>query len=138
MERNLKDILPIFVVENDCIISKLGDITIGFEATLPEIFSLSNEEYETFHQVLIKAIKILPKHSVFHKQDWFTESNYKADFTKKEAAFLSRSSEHFFNERPFLYHTCYIFLTKKPANRKTVNSLYSSLLKKTIVPEETI
>ena len=138
MERNLKDILPIFGVENHCILSKQGDITIGFEAVLPEILTLSNDEYEAFHQVLVKAIRILPTHSIFHKQDWFTQANYKANFEKNGNSFLSRSSERFFNERPFLHHSCYIFLTKKPANRKTVTSLYSSLLKKTIVPEETI
>jgi len=137
MERNLKDIFPIFGVENESVLSKQGDITIGFETVLPEIFTLSNEDYEAFHQVLIKAIKILPKHSVLHKQDWFTQSRYKADFSRKDS-FLSRSSERFFNERPFLHHTCYMFLTKKPANRKPATSLYTSLLKKTIVPAETI
>ncbi len=61
MERNLEDILPILGVEHDCILSKKGDITIGFEISLPEIFTLSNEDYESFHQSWIKAIKILPK-----------------------------------------------------------------------------
>jgi conjugation system TraG family ATPase len=138
MERNLKEIFPIYFVEKDCIVSKQGDITIGFEAKLPEIFTLSNEEYEAFHQTLIKAIRILPRNSLFHKQDWFVQANYKADFKKNGVSFLSTSSERFFNERPFLKHTCYIFVTRKPVNRKVVTSLYSSLLKKTIVPEETI
>src|SRR5204862_3016524 len=53
-------------------------------------------------------------------------------------SFLSRSSERFFNERPYLDHTCYVFLTKKPAGRKLSSSLFSNLLRKTIVPEETL
>ena len=132
MEKNLKDILPIFGVEHDCILSKQGDVTIVYEVTLPEIFTLSDQEYEAFHQSLIKAIKILPRHTVFHKQDWFTEAKYKPDF-RKEHSFLSRSSERFFNERPYLDHQCYIMLTKKPAGRKLGSSLFSNLLRRSIV-----
>ena len=138
MERNLENILPILGVEHGCILSKQGDVTIAFAVVLPEIFTLSNEEYESFHQSWIKAIKILPKQSVFHKQDWFINSKYQPDFTKDDSSFLSRSSERFFNERPFLDHTCFIYLTKKPANRKSSSSVFSNLLRKSIVPEETL
>ncbi len=136
MEKQLNDILPIMGVENDCILSRQGDITIAFQAELPEIFTLSDQEYEAYHQVWIKAIKVLPKLSVLHKQDWFIESRYKPDFIKEDTSFLSRSSERFFNERPFLSHSCYILLTKKPAGRKLSNSLFSNLLRKSIVPEQ--
>lgn len=138
MEKVLDDILPIMDVEHDCILSKQGDVTVVFKADLPEIFTLSDQEYEAFHQAWIKAIKLLPKFSVFHKQDWFLESSHKPDFSKEDTSFLSRASERFFNERPFLAHTCYIMLTKKPEGRKTASSMFSSLLRKSIVPEETL
>lgn len=138
MEKVLDDILPIMDVEHDCILSKQGDITIVFKAGLPEIFTLSDMEYEAFHQAWIKAIKLLPTYSVLHKQDWFLESAYQSDFTKSDSSFLGRASERFFNERPFLAHTCYILLTKKPKGRKTTTSLFSSLFRTSIVPEETL
>lgn len=138
MEKVLDDILPIMDVEHECILSKQGDVTVVFKADLPEIFTLSDQEYEAFHQAWIKAIKLLPKFSVFHKQDWFLESSHKPDFSKEDTSFLSRASERFFNERPFLAHTCYIMLTKKPEGRKTASSMFSSLLRKSIVPEETL
>src|SRR5580658_2283851 len=102
MEKELKDIFPILGIENDTILSKQGDITIGFSAILPEIFTLSNEDYGSFHNSWIKAIRVLPKNTVFHKQDWFIERKYQADFDKDNPGFLSRSSERFFNERPYL------------------------------------
>ena len=120
MERVLEQILPIMDVEHDLILSKQGDISIAFVVDLPEIFTLSNEEYEAFHQAWIKAIKILPKHCIFHKQDWFLDSKHTPDFLNDDTSFLSRSSERFFNERPYLDHTCYIFLTKKPNGRKLI------------------
>lgn len=138
MERVLENILPIMDVENDCILSKLGDVTVVFKAELPEIFTLSDQEYEIFHQAWVKAIKVLPISTVFHKQDWFLESKYSPDFTKEDTSFLTRSSERFFNERPFLDHSCYIIMTKKPVGRKPASSLFSSLLKKSLVPEETL
>jgi hypothetical protein len=138
MERMLEDILPVMGVEHDAILSKQGDITIGFSCELPELFTLSDKDYEAFHQAWIKAIKVLPKFSVFHKQDWFIDSSYRADFTKVDDSFLSRSSERFFNERPYLHHQCFIFLTKKPVGRKTSNSLFSNLIRRSLVPEQTL
>lgn len=134
----IEKILPIYKVEQDCILSKQGDITIGFEIQLPELFSLSNDEYEAFHQIWIKAIKILSKHTIFHKQDWFIKEKYKADFLQDDISFLSRASERFFNERPYLHHRCFIYLTKKPKGRKTGSSLFTTLIRKNLVPEESM
>ncbi|MGF2411756.1 TraG family conjugative transposon ATPase [Ferruginibacter sp.] len=136
--KNLFDLLPLYGAEHDALLSKMGDITVAFKIELPELFTLSNEEYEALHHAWIKAIKVLPPHSILHKQDWFTETSFKPQFIKEDNSFLSRSSDRFFNERPFLDHQAYIFLTKKPANRKVSTSVFSSLLKRSMVPEETI
>lgn len=136
--KNLEDILPLFGVEHNCILSKQGDLTIVYEVRLPEIFTLSDAEYESLHQSLIRAVKILPSGTVFHKQDWFVESKVAADFSAIGVSYLSRSSESFFNERPYLDHQCYIMLTRKPAGRKPGSSLFSNLLRRSIVPEQTL
>lgn len=80
----------------------------------------------------------MPTGTVFHKQDWFTEAKHEADFSAIDISFLSRASERFFNERPYLGHQCYIMLTKKPAGRKAGSSLFSNLLRRSIVPEQTL
>ncbi len=134
----IEKIFPVYKVEHDCILSKQGDITIAFELQLPELFTLSEKEYEAFHQAWIKAIRILPVHTVFHKQDWFLKEQHRPDFEAQDLSFLDRSSELFFNERPFLDHRCYVMLTKKPAGRKPASSLYAGLLKRSIVPQETL
>jgi conjugation system TraG family ATPase len=136
--KNLFDILPVYGVEHDAILSKMGDVTVAFKVELPELFTMSNDDYEAFHHSWIKAIKVLPVGTVLYKQDWFTEANYKAEFSKEDTSFLTRSSERFFNERLYLDHACYILLTKKPANRKISTSMFSSLLRKSIVPDETL
>lgn len=136
--KKLNDILPVYAIEHNSILSKMGDVTVVFEVQLPELFTMSNDEYEAFHYAWIKAIKVLPVNSVLHKQDWFTEAKYRPSFIQEDNSFLTRSSDRFFNERPYLHHRCYILLTKKPANRKSASSIFSSLLRRTIVPEETL
>ncbi len=130
-------ILPVYKIEHDCILSRQGDVTVGFKVTLPEIFTLSDRDYEAYHQCWVKAIKLLSPHSVFHKQDYFLKGAFKADFESMGDSFLSRSSERFFNERDCLDHSCSIFLTKKPAGRKLSSSAYSNVLRKSLAPAQT-
>ncbi|TXI80271.1 MAG: TraG family conjugative transposon ATPase, partial [Crocinitomicaceae bacterium] len=138
MEKVLNQAFPIMDVEHDCILSKQGDITIVFKAKLPEIFTGSSEDHESWHQGFIKAIRVLPKGSVFHKQDWFFQSSFKPDTSKTDASFLTNASERYFTGRPYLEHECYIMLTKKPADRKPGSSLFSNLLRPSIVPEQSV
>lgn len=135
---NLEKLLPIYAIEHDCMLSVQGDITIGYEVMLPEIFTLSNLEYESFHQTMLKAIRLLPQHSVLHKQDWFMADQYTAAFEKSSGTFLSRSSERFFNERAFLNHRCYIFLTRKQEARKLASSAFTGLFRKSVVPPDSL
>ena len=95
----------------------------------------------SFHEAWIKALKLLPKHTIFHKQDWFLGENYHVEFkvnTAGEAGtFLSHASERYFHERPYLHHHCYIYLTKKPEKFRPYNSAVSTLMRKRMVPVQT-
>jgi len=139
MEKWLNELFPILDVEHDYIISKSGSISVVFKATLPEIFGLSDDDYELIHQTWIRALKILPAHSVFHKQDWFINGKYKGDFEAiPDDDFLSRGSERHFNERPVLDHSCYIVISQKPGTAKAGNSFINSLVSPSIVPQQTL
>ncbi len=138
MERTLEEIFPIMDIEDDCIVSKMGDVTVAFEVDLPEIFTCSSSEYEAVHQSWVKAIKVLPKNTVLHKQDWFCEAKYTPEGPKPGESFLQRSSEQFFTGRRYMSHRCFVFLTRKPASRRAATSASSSLLRKSIVPDEVL
>ena len=128
--------LPIMCVEHDCIISKDADVTIAFRVQLPELFTVTAEEYESIHSAWVKAIKVLPCYSIVHKQDWFLEEKYQPDVQKDDLSFLSRSFENHFNERPFLNHHCYLFLTKTTRERSKQLSTFNALSRNFIVPKE--
>jgi conjugation system TraG family ATPase len=138
MEKWLDDMLPLFGVEHDCIVSKQGDITVAYRVELPEVFTMSAEDFETVHFAWVKAIKALPKFTVLHKQDWFLENHYRPPKGQMFESFLGRASGEYFMGRPFLDHSCYLFLTKMPAGRKGSSSLVSSLIRHTIVPQQVL
>ncbi|ARS35741.1 TraG family conjugative transposon ATPase [Pontibacter actiniarum] len=138
MSKTLQELWPLLGVEHDCLLSRRGEVTVAFRAELPELFTLSDQEYEAFHQAWVRAIKALPEQTVFLKQDWFLERGYQPDYAKPEASFLAHSSERFFNERPYLEHSCYILLTRKPEGRRASTSLRSALLRASSVPALTL
>ncbi|SMP20576.1 TraG family conjugative transposon ATPase [Chryseobacterium profundimaris] len=127
---------PLMAVENNCILSKDADITACFEVYLPELFTVASAEYEAIHSAWHKAIKTLPDFTVVHKQDWYIKESYAPDLTKDEQGFLSKSFERHFNERPFLNHYCYLFLTKTTKERMRMQSNFSSLCKGSLIPKE--
>ncbi|EOR96267.1 Conjugative transposon protein TraG [Arcticibacter svalbardensis MN12-7] len=133
----IEKMLPISKLEHDAILSMQGDITFAYQAILPEIFSLSDKEYEEFHQILIKAIKVLPKHSIFHKQDFFSERSFQPKDQGRKS-FLNQSSDRFFLGRKYLDHSCTIMLTKQPAGRRLSSSSFSNILRSSIVPRQGI
>lgn len=132
----LESKFPLLSVEHDCIISKDADITVGYRVELPELFTVTSAEYEAIHSAWLKAVKVLPNFSVVHKQDWFIEENYTPDIQKDETSFLSRSFERHFNERPFLNHSCYLFLTKTTKERSRMQSNFNALTRGFIIPKE--
>jgi len=75
---------------------------------------------------------------VVHKQDFFTRERYRTPRKEgdEEPSFLSRSSERFFNERPYLDHRCYLFLTKTTRERMRTQSNASTLCRGFLVPRE--
>ncbi len=109
---------------------------MAFEVTLPELFTVSSQEYEALHGVWLKAVKVLPDYTVVHKQDIFVQERYRPDIGKDDLSFLSRSFERHFNERPFLHHTCYLFITKTTRAQSRRQSDCSVLCRGTLVPKE--
>ena len=122
----LESKFPLLAVENGCIISKDADVTVAFRVELPELFTVTGSEYEAIHSAWAKAIKVLPNFSIVHKQDFFIKESYSPDTQKDDMSFLSRSFERHFNERPYLNHECFLFLTKTTKERMRTQSNFNT------------
>ena len=132
----LESKFPLLSVEHGCIISKDADITVGFRVELPELYTVTSAEYEAIHATWVKAMKVLLDYCIVHKQDIFIRETYKPDTDREDISFLSRSFERHFNERPYLNHYCYLFLTKTTKERSRTQSNFSTLCRGFIVPKE--
>jgi len=132
----LESKFPILAIEQDCLLTKEADISVGFEVQLPELFTISGEDYEILHSLWHKAIKVLPQYTVIHKQDWFIKEQYEPELQGENLSFLTHSYEKHFNERPFLNHRCYLFITQTTKNRMRAQSNFSSLCKGNFLPKE--
>lgn len=137
MRASWSDWMPVFGVEEDCILSKAGDYTVAYRIRKPELFTLSGADYEGLHRTFVKAIRVLPPYSVLHLQDWYTKVSYQPDFSGEEKSWLGQASERFFNERAWLDHEAYLFLTKRVGNWWS-NSAISQLIRPYIIPRETL
>ena len=131
----LEHYFPLLAVEHDCILSKNAEVTVAYRVVLPELFTLTAAEYEALHGAWLKALRVLPDYTIVHKQDYFTEEHYRPDLASDES-FLGRAFERHFNERPFLRHSCYLFVTKTSKEQMRRRSDFSSLCRGFIVPQE--
>ena len=113
----LESRFPLLAVEHGYILSKDADVTAAFEVELPEVYTVTSEEYETLHAAWCKAVKVLPDYTVVHKQDWYVKERYRPDPAEDGTGFLARSNGMHFNERPYLRHRCYLFVTKTTKER---------------------
>lgn len=132
----LEQKFPLLAIENGCIISKDADITVAFEMELPELFTITSDEYEAMHSTWYKSIKVLPNYTIVHKQDWFIMERYESELQKKDISFLGRAYEKHFNERPFLNHSVYLFITKTNRQKMMQQSNFSTLCRGNILPKE--
>ena len=132
----LESRFPLMAVEHGYIISKDADITVAYRLELPEVFTLTRAEYEALHSTWAKAVRVLPNYSIVHKQDIFIEESYRPDICRDDLSFLSRSFERHFNERPYLNHTCYLFLTKTTKEHSRTTSSFNALTRGFIIPKE--
>src|SRR5699024_3732904 len=127
---------PLLSVENGCIVSKDADLTVAFEVELPELYTVTEDEYEAMHSSWIKAMKVLPEHSIVCKQDWFIQETYRPKSDGEEQSFLTRSYELHFYGRPYLNHRCHLFLTKTARERSRRRSDCSTLCRGFLLPRQ--
>lgn len=134
---DIKQVFPIYAVENDFLINKVAEITAAYRLTLPEIFTLSKEDYESLHSVWVRAIKVLPDYTVICKQDWFTKAEYSTKRDEhEETSYLEKAYRQHFDGRSYVKHNCYLFITQSRKGRSKMQSIDSMLLKGRVIPQE--
>ena len=102
----LDRILPILTIKDNIIVSKRGDLTIGWEVSLPAVWSLTEEEHDDMLEALSSAVRMLGPKMIVHRQDIFTKDQYCG---KERRGFLGNAYERHFDSREHMTHRQYLF-----------------------------
>lgn len=133
---NLTSHYPIVDIQENVVFANNGNVVICFKGMLPEIYSLSEKDFEDMHSAWFQAIKSLPTGCVVHKQDIYLKQKYTSSQLPNNT-FLEKATHEHFKGREFMEHQSYLFfiLTKNNAlnNKKFVNPFHK--VSKSIVRE---
>ncbi len=127
---------PIVDVQENVIFANNGNVVLCYSGNLPEIYSLSEKDFEDIHGAWFQAIKSLPTGCVVHKQDVYLKRNFSSENLPNKT-FLEKATHKHFKGREYMEHKCYLFLILTK-NKALNNSKYINPFKKvtkTIVPE---
>jgi conjugation system TraG family ATPase len=131
--------MPVLEIAEGCIVSKLGDLTVGFALEKPEIFTLGVEDYSRLHESFVKAVKLLAPGTILHLQDFYWEDRWRAeDRGGDQGSFLAGASDGYFTGRGYLRHTAYCYITRRATGGSLPNSAGSGLLRRWVVPPGTL
>ncbi|WP_237274487.1 TraG family conjugative transposon ATPase [Tenacibaculum ovolyticum] len=121
---NLSEYRPITDIQDNIIFANNGNVVLCYEGTLPEIYSLSEKDFEDIHGAWFQATKSLPIGTVVHKQDVYLKKTYTSEQLSNNT-FLEKATHEHFKGREYMEHRCFLYfiLTKNKAlnNPKFVN-----------------
>jgi len=119
---DIQKIFPIVKVSDNKILSGIGDITFGYEMFLPEVFSLSEQDYINIYCGLLSAFSICPEGVTVNQQDYYWEHRMSnSDMPKYNNYALRKNREHFLG-RKVLRHKSNLFFSYPD---KYINALTS-------------
>ena len=130
----LERIFPIMGLIDGVIISKRGDITIGWELEFPSIGALDEGEYEDLISKMGNGLRALAAGMtigaktpwiMMHRQDRFTPTIYEPC---ESDGFLNSSYERHFKGRSYLKHSQFIFITLASRSSALLSSSASGTL----------
>ena len=107
---NLSAYHPILDIQGHIIFANNGNVVLGYQVGNPEIYSLSEKDFEDIHGSWFQAFKSLPTSTVIHKQDIYKKSCYEADNLPNKS-FLEKATYRYFKGRECLTHKSFLYFT---------------------------
>lgn len=105
---NLAAYHPILDIQEHIVFANNGNVVLCYKGDLPEIYSLSEKDFEDIHGSWFQAFKSLPISTVIHKQDVYQKEKYNAVMLPNNS-FLEKATHNYFKGRNYLKHSCYLF-----------------------------
>lgn len=108
MKINLHSNPPVIHQEGNLIFLANGNICLAYQLELPEIYSLSEVDFERLHSCWVQALKNLPDGTVIHKQDLYLQKKFRSAEGGNQS-FLANATRRYFEGRQGFSHSSYLF-----------------------------
>ncbi|MFT0714674.1 TraG family conjugative transposon ATPase [Flagellimonas lutimaris] len=99
---------PILDIQDHVVFASNGNVVLCFEVVLPEIYSLSEKDFEELHGIWFQAFKALPTGTVIHRQDNYKRAQFSGEALSKDT-FLAKATHDHFKGRGYLFHRSHLF-----------------------------
>ena len=103
MRINLTQNSPIVDIQDNLVFANNGNLVLCYKADLPEVYSLSETDFEDLHGSWFQALKSLPAGTVIHKQDVYQKLAYSAE-RLPNTTFLEKATHQHFKGREYISH----------------------------------
>ncbi len=110
MKQLLNKVSPFIYVSENKAYTNNGSVVLGFNVSLPEIFSLNESDFEKIHDVWFSALKTLPVGTIVHRMDLFLKNTFDSEWMP-EQSFLQKATKKHFKTKSYLQHFPFIFFT---------------------------
>ena len=99
---------PILDIQGHIVFASNGNVVLCYKVDLPEVYSLSETDFEELHSMWFQAFKSLPTGTVIHKQDMYQRVGYDAK-QLPNSTFLEKATHDYFKGREYLKHQSHLF-----------------------------
>lgn len=146
---DIRQAFPVLDGGDGLILSKRGDVALGWELTLPPALRTSESSYDSIIGALRSAVSLLPDYTVVHKMDFFFGRTFRwedgvsgrdsrsganpsdepqahSGTPSRSPDFLTLCERRHFEGRHYMDHRSYLFLTF--CSRSSLRSSGSGLL----------
>ncbi|KAA5539646.1 VirB4 family type IV secretion system protein [Adhaeribacter rhizoryzae] len=113
-------VMPVHSFEADKVIFKDGRVGVGFRVEPAEMEAWTEQDFVTFNNTLMGAMRPLPVNTIIQKTDIYYDRPYRED-KKEQTYFEGKMNKHFF-ERLVLFQKSYLFISFAPAEVKPIKT----------------
>lgn len=126
---NLNSYHPILDIQGHTVFASNGNVVLCYKVDFPEVYSLSEPDFEELHSMWFQAFKSLPSGTVIHKKDIYQKVGYDAG-QLPDRTFLEKATHDYFKGREYLSHQSHLFFVL-PLDKALNASKYVNPFRKT-------
>ena len=101
----------ILAIDNNKIWASNGVFAMCYHISLPEKYSLGEDDLEAINDFWSKAFKYLPTNTIVYKQDVYLRNGLNTE-AWEQSNFLQKATKRYFDGRTYLEHRTHLFFIR--------------------------